>query len=97
MKFRTSNHKLPIETGRYINIDRSDRYCEFCNSGEVGDEYHVLLECKSHEIVKHRREFIPRYYTERPSVFKYCELMRALNKKDIALRVSKFIKACNII
>jgi hypothetical protein len=29
-KFRTTNHKLPIEKGRWSNIPRENRYCELC-------------------------------------------------------------------
>jgi hypothetical protein len=29
-KFRTTNHKLPIGKGRWSNIPRENRYCEFC-------------------------------------------------------------------
>ena len=28
LKFRTSNHKLAVEKGRYNNIERNQRYCE---------------------------------------------------------------------
>ena len=27
---RTTNHKLPIEKGRWSNIPRENRYCELC-------------------------------------------------------------------
>ena len=30
-KFRTMNHKLPIETGRWHNISRQNRICTLCN------------------------------------------------------------------
>ena len=30
-KFRTSDHCLQIETGRYINISRQQRLCTTCN------------------------------------------------------------------
>ena len=42
-KYRLSNHKLPIEKGRYLNIERHDRKCVYCNT--LGDEYHYLFEC----------------------------------------------------
>ena len=42
--FRTVNHKLPIETGRYTRIPRNERVCKMCNSGQLGDEYHFSLE-----------------------------------------------------
>jgi hypothetical protein len=31
-KFRTTNHKLPIETGRWNNIDRVNRICTKCRN-----------------------------------------------------------------
>ena len=36
--FRTGNVKLPIETGRWFNIERDDRICHLCNN-DVGDEF----------------------------------------------------------
>ena len=44
-KFRTVNHKLPIEAGRYTRIPRNERVCKMCNSGQLEDEFHVCLEC----------------------------------------------------
>ncbi len=48
-KLRISAHDLHIETGRYKNIPRDSRFCEWCkiNSGQdlVEDELHVLTEC----------------------------------------------------
>ena len=29
-RFRCGSHKLAIETGRWLNIDRSERLCEYC-------------------------------------------------------------------
>ena len=43
-KFRTSNHKLPVETGRWENIPLNDRKCTFCNR-DIGDEFHYLFRC----------------------------------------------------
>ena len=48
-KFRTANHKLPIETGRWNNTERENRICTKCNSGDLGDEYHYIMECKHFE------------------------------------------------
>jgi hypothetical protein len=45
-KFRTTNHKLPIETGRWNNIDRVNRICTKCNNITIGDEYHYIIECE---------------------------------------------------
>ena len=52
-KFRVSNHNLPIETGRYQNIDRADRLCVYCDNC-IGDEYHYLMICKNPNLVRKR-------------------------------------------
>ena len=40
-KFRLSNHKLPVERGRYLNIIRSERTCDVCDMNVLG-EYHYI-------------------------------------------------------
>ena len=45
VKFRTSNHMLPIEEGRFNQIARPDRKCLFCDSNDIGDEYHYICLC----------------------------------------------------
>ena len=48
-RFRTSAHRLHIETGRfghnntYVPPDR--RLCECCSMGKTEDEFHFLIEC----------------------------------------------------
>jgi hypothetical protein len=44
-KFRTSNHKLPIECGRWQNIERNRRLCKLCQKEEICDEFHYIMEC----------------------------------------------------
>jgi hypothetical protein len=46
-KFRTSNHRLPIEVGRWRNMKRENRICNLCNGRNLGDEFHYLFECPS--------------------------------------------------
>ena len=41
-RFRTSNHRLPIEVGRWANVERHNRLCQ---SREIGDEFHYVLQC----------------------------------------------------
>ena len=55
-KFKTGNVKLPIETGRWFNIERDDRICHLCNS-DVGDEFHYIFNCTS--LSAERNEYIP--------------------------------------
>ena len=46
LKFRTSNHNLPVETGRWKNVPFVNRICKLCNN-DVGDEFHYLFKCPS--------------------------------------------------
>jgi hypothetical protein len=50
-RFRTSNHKLHIETGRYTRpiTPVENRICSNCNSKSVEDEIHFLMYCPKFE------------------------------------------------
>ena len=48
-KFRTCNHRLPIEIGRWQGIERQNRTCNICDKNEIGDEFHYVLQCPSLE------------------------------------------------
>ena len=45
-KFRTTNNRLPIEKGRWDNIERNQRFCPLCNCYLIGDEFHYLFQCE---------------------------------------------------
>ena len=49
VKFRTANHHLPVETGRWHGKSFSERLCSLCKSGQIGDEFHFILDCKPFE------------------------------------------------
>ena len=48
-KFRIGAHSLTIETGRYsqARVPQNQRFC--CNNGDIENEEHFLLVCKSFE------------------------------------------------
>ena len=48
-KFRCSNIKFPIETGRWAGIPKENRTCDLCKSG-IGNEFHFLFKCEHPEI-----------------------------------------------
>lgn len=88
IKFRTRNHKLPIETGRWRKISLSNRTCNLCKQ-DIGDEFHYLLSCR--ELKALRKQYIkPRFYL-RPNIMKYGQLLNSKNLKQLIL-LSKFIK-----
>ena len=55
-KFRISNHKLRIETGRYEKpkIDRCDRTCRLCLLNNVEDESHFIFDCPFYKFERHQ-------------------------------------------
>ena len=48
-QLRISAHDLQIERGRYSNLSREERICNWCktsmNQNKIEDEMHVLFEC----------------------------------------------------
>ena len=42
LKFRTANHRLPVETGRWINMPYNNRSCVLCNTSKFADEFHYI-------------------------------------------------------
>ena len=92
IRYRTSNHNLPVEVGRYItpiNLERNDRKCELCNVSDIGDEYHYMLICNYFAI--DRKKFIPSQFYVKPSVDKFCQLMKS-QKKSLLINIAKMCK-----
>ena len=52
VKFRIGNHKLMIETGRYSQIPRVNRFCPTCGSNQIEDEIHLLFHCPKYSILR---------------------------------------------
>jgi hypothetical protein len=44
-------HNLEIEKGRYVQINRTERFCKICTDLEIEDENHFLWQCE-----KYRKE-----------------------------------------
>jgi hypothetical protein len=91
-KFRTTNHKLPIETGRWNNIDRVNRICTKCNNITIGDEYHYIIECE--HFSNFRNRFIVTNLRERPNILKFKQIMSAYQKQNLE-KICKFIRNIN--
>ena len=92
LKFRTSNHRLPVEVGRYSNIPRHSRLCPFCLT--TGNEFHFLFLCKRFDNA--RQKYIQTQYTDRPNMFKYHTLMNTDDTQqlqNLAIFVSIITKA----
>ena len=50
-KLRLSNHKLMIERGRHLNLEKHERICPVCSEG-VEDEIHLLLKCNQYDSLR---------------------------------------------
>jgi len=89
LKLRTRNHRLPIETGRWIRTPQNERLCLNCN--KLGDEYHYLFECSIFD--NERKDLIKRYfYYRNPSTLKLQQLMNTTNKHEL-LKLFKMFKS----
>ena len=51
---RISAHNLKIEAGRYNNIERNKRTCSICNSGEIEDEFHFMMQCSGYKDIRNK-------------------------------------------
>jgi hypothetical protein len=90
-RFRTCNSNLAIVRGRYGNVPRHERVCDFCKIN-LGDEYHSLLECTA--LTNVRKSYIKQYYCKNPNSFKFDELMRTTKEKEL-YKLIKFIIIIN--
>ena len=94
IKFRCSNHKLPVEMGRRYGIPREERLCRKCNAGAVGDEFHLVMECAAFK--EERQKFTPLKFRRVKSTFYFCNIMSS-NSKRVALNLAKFLKATGAV
>ena len=94
VKFRTTNHRLPIETGKWRNIDRILRFCTLCNKNCIGDEFRYFLECTYYD--KLRKLYLHRKYFVAPNIIKFKELLTSTNFETLGL-LTIFIKKILII
>ena len=80
LAYRTRNHRLPVEVGRWSGIPIHERRCNRCAS-DIGDEYHYLLICTY--FLSQRKQCIKPFYYTRPNVLKYKDLMNCNNKVQL--------------
>ncbi len=89
--FRHSSHKFLVERGRWEKppIPYNERICTLCDTGDIEDEYHVAIKCVYFK--DKRAKYIKPYYYERPSMYKFVQLMNTTNNRD-RHRLMIFIK-----
>ena len=97
-KLCLSSHQLNIETGRHRNIERLDRKCKICNLGDLEDEYHFTLVCQAYDDL--RKQYVPKFYYDKPSVFKFISLLNSTKLKilnNLALYIIKSFELRNTL
>ena len=88
IRFRTQNHRLPIEIGNWERITINERLCQTCN--KLGDEFHYLFEYTIYD--RERKQYVKRYYYNNPNTFKLQKLK--LIKINLSLSCICIIIAC---
>ena len=90
-KLRLLSLNLETERGRYYKIERNNRICKH-RKIDIEDEYHFMLICPLFQ--EFRKKYIKIYYRRNPSVFKFIQLMRTENIKDL-INIGKYIYISN--
>lgn len=88
IRFRTGNHKMPIEIGRWNNVDIDDRKCHLCTTNSIGDEFHYLLQCPYFK--RERLRLLPAGYWERPNILKYRNLL-CISDETVLVKLGKLM------
>ena len=81
-RLRLSSHRLEVEAGRWVrinNVQANERKCTLCNVME--DKYHFVMECQRYTEL--RKKYLSKYYLQRPSMFKFVDLIHSNNIKYI--------------
>ena len=91
IRFKLSNHNLPIETGRWENVTIQNRICPLCNNVDIEDEFHYIFTCTFFKNERHR--FLPSFCQSKPNIYKLLKLFNS-KKAGVLRRLSIF---CNLI
>ena len=87
-----------IETGRYNQTSRNDKFCRICNSGIIEDEFHFLFHCPKYSIPREK------FYNQIQQNFvdfnrlSYTELIiKLMNSQNFSVNshLLKFVSLCN--
>ena len=92
-KFRCGNNRLPIETGRWRNIPRSERLCHLCASADIGDEYHYIMSCNYFK--DERCKYLPQYCNKNINVIKFKQVYSTQNIVELE-KLCRFIKSISV-
>ena len=90
-KFRTNNHTLVLERGRYSNMERHLRYCALCNANIIRGEFHLFLECNNNDVSQYRTRF-RRQYTNTANMFGFANIMSSISiHTSFVIKLAKYL------
>jgi hypothetical protein len=58
MRFRLGCWDLEVNMGKRVGVERHQRKCRVCNSGQVEDEFHTVFECSEYDRIRSRMESV---------------------------------------
>ena len=94
--FRCSGHKLMVEKGRHLNINREYRYCNYCLSMRqvyvVEDEYHMFMLCPLYNALR-RELFATQWLSQIETVYLFTMIMSDENDNHI-YAVAHYLVKC---
>ena len=90
-KFRCGNSRLPVNTGRFSNVPRQERYCTLCTKQRIGDEFHYLFECPI--LNDDRCKYLKPYYIQMPNT---CKMTQLFNTGSVRI-LKDLARFCQII
>ena len=88
--------KIPIETGRWYNINKENRKCTKCSDNLIGDEFHYLFVCTNPDVVNLRTRYIPKYYLRNVSIEKMAGML-SICHTELFKNLSFFLKGLNTL
>lgn len=93
-RIRLSSHCLNIETGRYQGKNRQARLCDVCDTQQIEDEFHFILQCPKYYNL--RKKYISEYYFKSPSTFKLLQLLGSDHVSTL-VGLAKYIKCALLV
>lgn len=73
----------------FFSIEKSERICDLCNSGMLGDEFHYLLNC--YYFKQERSKFLPIDLSNIRNIISFSDLMNS-HDKYVLIGLSKYCK-----
>ena len=65
---RCASNVLPVNMLRKRGVPRDPRFCSFCDSQEIGTEFHVSMICKNEYLCKLRKDLLNNLYRISPQL-----------------------------